>query len=133
MVEAGEAITLDDVEIGAERIDIPPEGWRVDQILTLPYFGLETTRDTKTAQMIDDYTRLVASAAPAEEVERLAAKLAVRAPAPQESAEAREAFQLINEFYADKLKKLDPKRREKILREVQVQLAESIAGSRRPL
>jgi hypothetical protein len=134
LVQAGEALTTDDTEIGAERIAIPPEGWRADQILTLPYFGLETTRDAKTASMINDFTTLLTSGDPQnEKIKRLAAQLAIRAPAPHESVEAREAFQMINDFYAEKLKSLDPDNRERILREVQAQLTESITGSRRPL
>jgi predicted ATPase len=134
VVQAGEAISEDETEIGAERLDIPPEGWRVDQILTLPYFGLETTRDAKTTELIQEFTDLSAMPNPPKErVEELAAKLNLRAPAPHESEAAREAFQLINAFAEERLKSLDAGQREKILREVKVQLTESITGSRRPV
>lgn len=134
IVEANEALTVEDVKIAAERINIPPEGWRVDQILMLPYFGLERTRDVRTANLIEKFTRLAAMPDPdAEELEKAAAELQIRAPAPHESEAAREAFELIREFAEDRLQKLSPEMREKVLAEAKVQITESITGSRRPV
>jgi hypothetical protein len=134
IVEANEALTVEDVRIAAERIDIPPEGWRVDQILMLPYFGLERTRDVRTAELIEKFTRLAAMPNPdAEELEKAAAELKIRAPAPHESEAARQAFELVREFAKDRLQKLSPEMRERVLSEVKVQMTESITGSRRPV
>lgn len=134
IVEIGEALTAEDVKIAAERIDIPPEGWRVDQILMLPYFGLERTRDARTAELIDRFTHLAAKSDPdAKELETVAAELKMRAPAPHESKAAREAFELIREFAENRLKHLSGEERQKVLSETQVQMTESITGSRRPI
>ncbi|MGY4366690.1 hypothetical protein ACVW1A_002755 [Bradyrhizobium sp. LB1.3] len=134
IVEMGEALTLQDVKIAAERIDIPPEGWRVDQILMLPYFGLERTRDARTAELIDRFTRLAAKSDPdAKELETVAAELKMRAPAPHESKAAREAFELIREFAENRLQKLPSEEKERVLVEAKAQLTESITGSRRPI
>jgi hypothetical protein len=137
IVEAGEPLTKDDVRVTAERIEIPAEGWRVDQILTLPYFGLESTRDPRTAQAIEDFTKLSVKADLSDtEQTRLddaAALLQVRAPAPHETAAAREAFQLINEFATERLRQLPEEERAKVMSEVQVQIIESTTGSRRPM
>lgn len=134
IVEIGEALTAEDAKIAAERIDIPPEGWRVDQILMLPYFGLERTRDTRTAELINRFTHLAAKSDPdAKELETVAAELKMRAPAPHKSKAAREAFALIREFAVSRLKHLSDEERQKVLSETQVQMTESITGSRRPI
>ncbi|HEY3840901.1 MAG TPA: AAA family ATPase [Bryobacteraceae bacterium] len=134
IVEAGEALTEDEVKIGAEHLDIPPEGWRVDQILMLPYFGLTSTRDSKTAELIQTYTKLASSPNPDEKkLGEVAAQLQVRAPAPHETEAARQAFDLIREFARERLQKLPQDQREKVLAEAQVQLTESITGSKRPI
>jgi hypothetical protein len=136
IVQAGEALTKHAVRMHAERLDLPPEGWRVDQILTLPYFGLETTRDAKTSALIDEFTRLAAAQGDSPQADprlaEVAAKLEMRAPAPHERAEARQAFELINDFAQERLKNLTPEQREKVLTEAKAQLTESITGSRRP-
>jgi hypothetical protein len=134
IVEAKEALTGNEVKIDAERLNIPLEGWRVDQILMLPYFGLQTTRDAGTTKLINEFTRLSAMPEPdRQELERVAAELHIRAPEPHETEEAREAFRLIKDFANDRLQKLPPAEKEKVLAEAKVQLTESITGSRRPL
>jgi hypothetical protein len=137
IVETHEALTAADVRITAERLNIPPSGWRVDQILTLPYFGLATTRDSKTAELIDEFTRLLAMSEPSksdrDRLEEVAAQLRIRTPEPNETEAARQAAQLINDFAAQRLARLTPEEREKILAEVKVQMTESISGSRRPV
>ncbi len=78
IVEANEALTVDDLRIAAQRINIPPEGWRVDQILMLPYFGLERTRDAKTAELLEKFTRLTAMPNPnSAELQKVADELRI--------------------------------------------------------
>lgn len=137
IVEESEPITAVDARNTVERLEIPAEGWRVDQILTMPYFGLETTRDPKTANAIDVFTKYSVQPERTRDeqaaLEDAAAVLQARAPAPHESAAAREAFKLISEFASQRLEGMSDGEREKVLAEVQVQILESITNERRPM
>jgi predicted ATP-binding protein involved in virulence len=73
------------------------KGWRADQILTSPLFGLSGTRDQETEQMIDEHSRLVArreweQLSPDEQAQliRLETELSERVTSPGETLEERE-------------------------------------------
>lgn len=72
------------------------KGWRVDQILTSPLFGLTGTRDEETEQLIREHTDLVAkrewnqmSSEDQARLTHLEEELAERVTAPGESLEER--------------------------------------------
>jgi hypothetical protein len=136
VVEAQEALTNQDDRVLAERVRSKEDGWRADQILTSQLFGMETTRDPETANMLSEFTRLTALD-DLEESERtrltqLGHDLQIRLATPLETEAARKAFSLIREFATKRLTDLPPQERRKVLDEVKVQLTESITGSPRP-
>lgn len=72
------------------------KGWRADQILTSPLFGLTGTRDVETEQLMQEHTALVAkrewselSGADQARLVQLEGQLADRVTAPGESLEER--------------------------------------------
>ncbi len=136
IVEEGEPLTKGNIRVEAERIQAKEPGWRADQILTSPLFELETTRDPETAQMLREYTHLTALEDPSESNQRrlveIARHLQIRLATPQETLEARKAYDLIEDFAKDRLNDIPLDQRRKVLDEVRVQLQESITGSRRP-
>ncbi len=85
---------------GAVEVQKPIEsvrGWRVDQILTSPLFGLDATRDEETESLIRRHADLVArrtwgklTGAEERELATLADELDDRLTAPGETAEERE-------------------------------------------
>ncbi len=73
------------------------KGWRVDQILTSPLFGLDATRDEETEALIRKHAELVArrtwgklTRAEGQQLARLTEMLDDRLTAPGETAEERE-------------------------------------------
>jgi len=134
-IEKEEPLTEDDVRVIAENPDISAEGWRADQILTSPLFQLETTRDPETAELLNKYTQLTALQNPTdkqtEDLTEVSEKLQIRMPNAHETEAAREAFELIKRFANESLKELEPKDQAEVLKEVKVQLTESITGSGR--
>ncbi|MHB1560684.1 MAG: AAA family ATPase, partial [Isosphaeraceae bacterium] len=73
------------------------KGWRVDQILTSPLFGLDATRDEETEALIRKHAELVArrtwrklTRAEGQQLAQLTEKLDDRLTAPGETAEERE-------------------------------------------
>jgi hypothetical protein len=136
VVEEGEPLTENDVQIIAETMNVTQEGRRADQILTGPLFNLETTRDPETERLLSEYTRLTASDGLSTEEENalaeVAGRLNVRIPAPLEKEAAQQAYRLIHDFASERLKALPPAERQDVLDEVKVQITESITGSRRP-
>lgn len=122
--------------VSAERLANSYKGWRVDQILTGPLFGLKTGRESETQRMLLRYTELAArddlSDAEWNELQQSAAALKVRMPTPAERQEARAAYELIEAGMRDRLREMSPEEREKVLMEAKVQLQESVTGSRRP-
>lgn len=136
IVEVGEALTIEEATVTAEHIGIYQKGSRVDQILTSPLFGLESTRDTETAKTIMEYSRLAAIENPTEEqkadLARYAAELKIRAPGEHEREAARKASELITDYAAERLGTLPEPAKREVLQEVKVQLLESLTGSKRP-
>lgn len=120
----------------AEQPESSFKGWRVDQILTSPLFGLQTGRESETERMLLRYTELAARDKldddEQEEMRRAADALRVRMPTPVERQEARAAYEVLESAMRDRLREMDPAERDKILSEAKVQLQEALTGSRRP-
>jgi energy-coupling factor transporter ATP-binding protein EcfA2 len=120
----------------AEQPESSFKGWRVDQILTSPLFGLQTGRESETQRVLMRYTELAArdelNGDEQEEMRRAAEALRVRMPTPVERQEARAAYDVLESAMRDRLKEMSPAEREKILSEAKVQLQEALTGSRRP-
>ncbi len=81
-------------EVEAQRPVDSVKGWRVDQILTSPLFGLTATRDEDTEDLIREHTALVAKRswgqlahAERSQLAALETKLAGRLTAPGETVE----------------------------------------------
>jgi len=73
------------------------KGWRADQILTSPLFGLNATRDEETENLIRDHADLVAkrtwgklTATERTQLAQLESQLAGRLTAPGETVDERE-------------------------------------------
>jgi hypothetical protein len=119
-----------------ERPDGSFQGWRADQILTGPLFGLETSRDLRTQEQLRRYTELAAKEdldeVEQEQLQELAAALKVRLPTPAERQEARQAYELVGDALDDRMRAMPAEERERLLAEARVQLQEAITGSRRP-
>ena len=104
---------------GTVRVERPVEwvkGWRVNQILTSPLFGLDATRDEETESLIRAHTDLVAkrtwgklSAAEKKQLARLEESLADRLTAPGESIEEREQQAEMSRYIAETLGQLGNK------------------------
>lgn len=120
----------------AERPNESVKGWRVDQILTAPLFGLHTGRESETQRLLMTYMEL-AGRDDLNELERsqlleTAETLNVRLPEPEERKEARTAYELLESGMRDRLRSMTLEEQEKVLNEAKVQLQEAVTGSRRP-
>lgn len=119
-----------------ERVKEPFQGWRADQILTGPLFGLQSTRDRDTQKLLERYTKLAIldKLSPAEQKELIEAAqiLKIRLPSSAERKEAREAFRILQQNWREQLKNLPPGERKKILGEIKLQMQEMITGSESP-
>lgn len=92
------------------------KGWRVDQILTSPLFGLTETRDEQTAALLREHTDLASkrawdklSAAEKERLAQIEALLAERLTAPGETLEDRRRQEDMARYVDETLKKLGAK------------------------
>ncbi|HLP47694.1 MAG TPA: AAA family ATPase [Candidatus Deferrimicrobium sp.] len=119
-----------------EPVKEPFQGWRVDQILTAPLFGLQSTRDLDTQKLLESYTNLAIQdkLSPDEHKELIEAAqiLKIRLPSSAEQKEAREAFRILQQNWREQLKHLPPGEQQKILREIKLQMQEMITGSESP-
>jgi hypothetical protein len=109
------------------RQDLPSiKGWRADQILTGPLFGLESTRDLSTQQKLEQYTQLLESAelTPQQEkkLRELEKELGSLIPSAGETETQREAFRMIEETMQAYLEKQTPAKKRKLLDELKRQL-----------
>jgi hypothetical protein len=109
------------------RQDLPSiKGWRADQILTGPLFGLESTRDLSTQQKLEQYTQLLESAELSTQKEmklrELEKELANLIPSAGETETQREAFRMIEETMQAYLEKQTPAKKRKLLDEIKRQL-----------
>jgi hypothetical protein len=111
-------------------------GWRADQILTSPLFGLDGTRDPDIDRQIERYTILgtqeILNADERQELAALVQSLKLRLPSDQERVDARSASALIEAATQEQLQKMSPEERGRIIRELEMQIQEAITGSRRP-
>ncbi|MGE3821822.1 MAG: AAA family ATPase, partial [Isosphaeraceae bacterium] len=103
--------------VEAHRPERTVKGWRVDQILTSPLFGLDATRDEETESLIRDHAELVAKrnwgkleATEKAELARLEVVLADRLTAPGESAEERARQEEMDRYVDATLGRLQDKR-----------------------
>jgi hypothetical protein len=117
----------------------PPEslkGWRVDQILTSPLFGLQSGRESETERQLLTYTELAGRDDLDEKDQRklqeAAEALKVRMLTLEERQEAQAVYDLLESAMRDRLRSMQPEEQEKILTEAKVQLQEAVTGSRRP-
>jgi len=112
------------------------QGLRADQILTSPAFGLESSRDPETQELIKTYSRLAVrdDLTPAEQnmLEDAARQLQIRLPSAAERQEARQAYGMIQKALLAQWKDTPPEQKEKLAKEVQAQLLEAVSGQRRP-
>ncbi len=111
------------------------KGLRIDQIVTLPIFGLDSARDRDSAQALATYNELsVKDTLTEEENEKLKRSAGVlkMKPHPAEREEARRASALIEEALKDKIAQLPDDIRSGVVRELKIQTQESITGERRP-
>jgi predicted ATP-binding protein involved in virulence len=107
--------------------DLPSiKGWRADQILTGPLFGLESSRDLATRQLLDEYMELkgLPELSPEKEkrLQRLEADLSENIPSSGETEIEREAFRLIEDTMEAYLNKQPPEKKERLLNEIKRQL-----------
>ncbi len=99
--------------VGAIRPERTVRGWRVDEILTSPLFGLTGTRDEETEQMIQEQSDLVArrewQQLSVEDQRRLTAletELSHRLTSPGESVEERERTAGMKNYVERTLKRI---------------------------
>jgi len=114
--------------IMAERVPVESfRGWRADQILTGPAFDLDSTRDQATRKLMDEYSSLLAKQRPTEsERDRLALlseQLERNVPSYQETEEARQAAELVEEWLQERLQGIPAEKKEKIVKEAKLYLA----------
>jgi len=129
--------TRDEANGRRVKVERPPgdlKGWRIDQILTSPAFGLTGARDPDTLGDLERYTELAAQDAPEDpaQLDALAARLKIRLPTPIERGHARRAFEILHGYARSQLEAMPHEERKKVTEELKVQIQESITGSRRP-
>ena len=118
--DGGLIVLRSDTTEGAVEAQRPLDsvkGWRVDQILTSPLFGLDATRDVETESLIRKHADLVAkrtwgklTKADEKQLSRLTDKLDDRLTAPGETVEERELQAETAAFIKTTLKQLKAKK-----------------------
>jgi len=125
-----------DEQISVKHPPLDTRGWRADQLLTSPLFGLDGTRDPDIDRQIERYTflstRQTLAADEQHELVSVANSLRLKLPSEQERAEARTASTLIEAATQERLRQMSADERNKILRELEIQIQDAITGSRRP-
>ena len=95
-------------------------GWRADQILTGPAFDLDSTRDEATRALIEEYSSLLAIQEPTESqrnrLAQLSSQLERDIPSYQETEEARQAGELVEEWLQERLQDIPAEKKEKIVK-----------------
>jgi hypothetical protein len=117
----------------ADHLERPFAGWRSDQILTHPLFGLDTTMDQDTATALERYRELLGrpqrQRRDHDELIELAERLGERLPAPEETQEERDASRLLREFldwrFQQRIEAFSPEERKRIAEEAQLELIRS--------
>jgi len=102
--------------VEADRPEVSVKGWRVDQILTSPLFGLDATRDEETESLIREHADLVAkrswnqlSAPESSKLANLEVQLSNRLTAPGETVEERDLQAKMASYVSETLVKLGGK------------------------
>lgn len=125
-----------DRDIIVETPEYTVQGFRADQILTSPLFGLESTLTPIKLRQVRRYTALAAKGNLTDkeesELKRLAVKLNIKSPTSAERTESRLAYDMIQYCVNEQLRRLPLSKRKKIAEETRVQLLEIITGWRRP-
>ncbi|MEV8517587.1 AAA family ATPase [Dactylosporangium sp. NPDC051484] len=114
-LEPGEVLTLHRDHAGHGSVEQAEEfrGWRADQILTSPAFGLDTSRDAKTERDLEEYqTALGERPVNPELFERVA-----NLPRSGETAIEREAAELVDAGLRERLAELPDERRAALVRQ----------------
>jgi hypothetical protein len=119
-----------------ERAPWDLKGWRVDQILTSPTFGLDGARDLETVERVSEYTALASKFEPSPDeqkrLEVLAKEIEVTLPPAESKPRVRQASEMIEQVLEDRLKAMPTEEREKMVQELRMQVSEAITGTRRP-
>jgi hypothetical protein len=113
------------------------KGLRIDQIVTLPVFGLDSSRDRETTDALKTYNELSLkddAELTAEEQAKLEAAAGIlnMKSHPAETPEARRAYEVIQQSAQDQLAGVPSAVRERIMNEVKLQTLESFSGEKRP-
>jgi AAA domain, putative AbiEii toxin, Type IV TA system/AAA domain/SIR2-like domain len=102
-------------------------GWRADQILTGPAFGLDSTRGQETRELMEYYSSLLAIREPTEyeriRLAELSEQLERNVPSYQETEEARQAGELVEEWLQERLQGITAEKKEKLVKEAKLYLA----------
>lgn len=95
---------------------------RADQILTGDLFGMKTTLDQRTLQLVGEYKTLLAKSkrTPEEETEfnRLDRELKLKMPLAEETPPERKAYQLVEAIVNDQMGSVVPGARETVLKKL---------------
>jgi energy-coupling factor transporter ATP-binding protein EcfA2 len=112
------------------------KGYRADQVLTSPVFGLDSSLAPETQEALEEYVDLSSrdklTASEEQRRRTLAAQLQIRLPSTGESEEARKAYEVLRESLEAKVEAIPVEERRKVLAEIRLQLEEGVTGSRRP-
>jgi len=118
--------------VAVENVTQSFRGWRADQILTSPAFDLDSTRDAKTNQLMEEYRSLFAMQEPTRsQLDRLAeisTELERTVPPHQETEEARRAGTLVEEYMHYQLRNLPAEKKERVAAEARLYLARLSSG-----
>jgi energy-coupling factor transporter ATP-binding protein EcfA2 len=118
-----------------QHLDYEIKGWRPDQVLVEPLFGLQMAREPETEQMIMRYTELSTkeglSKVEERELESIGVELSARVPVEAERRQTREAYEMLSEVLDDKLKNMPVEKRRELELELKGQVQEAITGQQR--
>jgi len=118
--------------VAASRINGRFGGWRSDQILTSPAFGLRSTRDSATASDLSEYRELMAQGRTPDKDERAAElfrRLEDRMPPEGETPHAWEGAELLTEWLTERLQGRSEDERRMIMGEAVMYLERMRTGS----
>ncbi|WP_432983970.1 AAA family ATPase [Dactylosporangium sp. CA-233914] len=114
-LEAGEVLTLHRTPAGAGSIEESEQfrGWRADQILTSPAFGLDTSRDAETERDLDEYQAALGD----RPVDPALLDRVARLPRSGETELERQAAELIDAGLRERLSSLPDDRQAALVRQ----------------
>ena len=112
--------------------DMNPEGLRANQVLTSSLFGLDSTRDEGTKQLMKEYANLLGKPEPTEEqrarLQELSQLLEDIVPSYAETEAARRAEQLVEEWLLERISDLSSDEQGQVLAEARMFLARLHSG-----